>query len=106
MVNRRGRPIIHWNRYRYDESLGKWMRKKRYKHPVITLVKLDPEQAILAACQVGGLYFEYSRGGHPSPNVCWHNPATAGLNDCAYTRKGAHTAARRARGLAYENQGS
>ena len=60
MVNRRGRPIIHWNRYRYDESLGKWMRKKRYKHPVITVVKLDPEQALLVACKVDGAYW---RGG-------------------------------------------
>jgi len=56
-MTRRGRPIIHWNRYRYDESLDKWIRKKRYKHPIITVVKLDPEQALLVACQTNGAYF-------------------------------------------------
>ena len=54
---KRGRPIIHWCKYRYDKALGRWVHKKRYKHPVITVVKLDPEQALLAACKAGGGYF-------------------------------------------------
>lgn len=31
--------------------------KKKYIKPVITRVKLDPEQAILQACIIGGIYF-------------------------------------------------
>jgi len=72
---KRGRPIIHWDRYRYDEEQNRWVRKKRYKHPVITVVKLDPEQALLVTCKTdGGYFFAAShpsfcrtRGGGPTP---------------------------------------
>ncbi len=60
--NSRGRPSIHLNKYRYDEILGKYIRKKRYKHPVITVVELDPEQALLVACSIGGAYFHFRTG--------------------------------------------
>ena len=32
------------------------MEKKKYIHPVIKRIKLDPEQAILVACKVGGVF--------------------------------------------------
>ncbi len=50
------RPIKHFHKYRYDEALGKYIRKKHYKYKEITMVKLDPEQALLVACITGGLY--------------------------------------------------
>jgi len=79
MANR-GRPIIHWNRYRFDESLNKWIKKKRYKHPVITVVKLDPDQALLVVCRTGGVYFIL--------NSCLHGP---GGVICSRTPKGRPT---------------
>ena len=57
-----GRPIKHWHKYRFDESMNKWVKKKRYKHPVITVVKLDPEQALLVACKSGGAYWMRNAG--------------------------------------------
>lgn len=68
------RPIKHWHKYRYDESLHKWVRKKRYKHPVITVVKLDPDQALLAICQVNGGYWDRTA------NVCVGIQGTTGGN--------------------------
>ena len=32
-------------------------KKKLYSKPVITVVKLDPAQALLSACTIGGAYF-------------------------------------------------
>lgn len=34
------------------------IKKKHYKHPIITMIKLDPEQALLVACitTVGGYF--------------------------------------------------
>ena len=82
MANRRGRPIIHWHKYRYDESHGKWIKKKRYKHPVITVVKLDPDQALLAPCKIDGGYLD--RG--PIPYIC--KTRSAGYRQCVFSPKG------------------
>ena len=82
MPNKRGRPISHFHKYRYDESLGKWFRKKRYKHPVITMLKLDPEQALLVACMVGGGYFLNTT----SPRGACH--ARGALSNCAVAVRG------------------
>ena len=51
--------------------------KKRYKHPVITVVKLDPEQVILVACQGGGAFMDLDRRTchrkfGPNPD-CWNS---------------------------------
>ena|SRR3989338_5447009 len=81
------RPIKHWHKYRYDEALGKWVRKKRYKHPVITVVKLDPDQALLAVCANAGLYFRY--WGTDRVRVCVVVPG--GAEVCSRTKRGRTT---------------
>ena len=87
--NSRGRPIIHLNKYRYDEALGKYIRKKYYKHPVITVVKLDPEQCLLTSCKSNGLYFQGAVGN------CVYSTEPAGPGWCTVTRKGAGEAGHR-----------
>ena len=34
-------------------------KKKPYFKPVITVIKLDPQQALLAACKSNGAYFAF-----------------------------------------------
>ena len=49
-------------------------KKKRYKKPVLTIIKLDPEQALITQCYVGG--FGWMEGLNclrvigPSPRWC------------------------------------
>ena len=64
-------------------------KKKPYSKPVITVIKLDPEQALLSACKTLGLYFRGTRGCLAAPrgfgyrctrSVRSHIRATFGTN--------------------------
>jgi len=67
--------------------------KTKYTKPVITAVKLDPSQAILQTCQVGGVLFwdpTMCVGGNgattPTTLVCSINPRGAtGATEARFT---------------------
>ena len=55
---------------------------KRYLKPKITLIELDPSQAVLAACKAGGIYMD----NFGSPLVCVYTGT--GIWRCANSNKG------------------
>ncbi|MDD4203188.1 MAG: hypothetical protein PHQ52_06955 [Candidatus Omnitrophica bacterium] len=57
------------------------MKIKNYKKPVISAITLNPDQAILQVCQVGGAYF----GGGGQPSNCLF---LGGLVGCDLTVRG------------------
>lgn len=52
------------------------MKKKTYEYKEITVVKLDPEQALLVVCVSGGQYFGTDRGG--SLSKCFRTGGVGG----------------------------
>lgn len=49
------------------------MKKSKWERPVINRIKLDPKQAGLAACVVGGVYFSGGMPGVEEITACMTN---------------------------------
>ena len=61
--------------------------KKKYIQPVVTRVKLDPEQAILQACAVAAIFMNATQ-------ACVSGNDTMGIGfDCRTMVRGAHRTA-------------
>ena len=55
---------------------------RKYITPKITGVVLDPKQAIIQVCQVGGVFLDETKGDY----LCLG--AGSGVWNCGYTKKG------------------